>query len=541
MSGNKIAPPSILAEGTERAKGRDAMRMNIMAARTIAESVRSTLGPMGMDKMLVDTLGDVIVTNDGATILREMDVQHPVARMLIEVARTQEAFVGDGTTTAVVFAGELLKEAEKLMEMGVHPIIISKGYRLAARECMKILDEIAIKVGDDDRVLKSVALTTMTGKGAEDAKEILCDIIVKAVKSVATNNNGQRYVDLDYIKIEKREGGSVRDTEFINGVVLDKEKSHHSMPSKVVDGKIALVNMPLEFKAKSVEAKINVTDPEQLKAFVKEEKLVLKEMVKRIQDSGATVLLTEKNIDNLCVFLLAKEDILAVRRVRRADMERLAKATGASMVDNLEELRPEYLGYAGVVEEKTIGGKRMLFVKECKNPKAVSILIRGGSTHVVNEAERAIDDCLGSVPAVMTDSRVVVGGGAAEIELAKRLKGFAQSSTGVERLAVEAFANAMEVVPKSLAENAGLSPLDVIVEMRARNEREGSRMGLDVFSGTVHDLFERDVIEPLLVKKHAISAGSEVTLMILRIDDIIAAKKLELPTPADMAGMAKQG
>lgn len=541
MSGNRLGPPPILAEGTDRAKGRDAMRMNIMAARTIAESVRSTLGPMGMDKMLVDSLGDVIVTNDGATILREMDVQHPVARMLIEVAKTQESYVGDGTTTAVVFAGELLKEAEKLIEMGVHPIIISKGYRLAAEKCERILNEIAINTGEDDRILKGVAMTTMTGKGTEDAKEMISEIIVRAVRSVTTSNNGYRDVDIDYIKLEKREGGSVRDTEFINGIILDKEKAHHTMPVRAQKAKIALVGTPLEFKAKSVEAKINVTDPEQLKAFVKEEKLVLKDMVEKIRAAGVTVLFTEKNIDNLVVSLLAKEGILAVRRVRRGDMEKLARATGANMVDNLDELAPESLGFAGTVDEKTIGGKKMIFVKECRNPRAVSILVRGGSTHVVDEAERAIEDCLGSVPAVVTDGRVVVGGGAAEMEAANRLRIFAQSSNGVERLAIEAFVNALEIIPKSLAENAGLNPLDVIVEMRSRNEREGSRMGLDVFTGEIGDLFEKEVIEPLRVKKHAISSGSEVALMILRIDDIIAAKKLELPTPGDITGMARQG
>jgi thermosome len=515
--------------------------MNIMAARTIAETVRTTLGPMGMDKMLVDSMGDVMVTNDGATILREMEVQHPIARMMIEVARTQEASVGDGTTSVVVIAGELLKTAEGLIEMGVHPIIVAKGYRRAAKEAQKILDQSAMDFADDDQVLKAIALTTMTGKGAEQAKEHLSEIVVKAIRSIAQNDKGEMNIDVEYIKLEKREGASVEDTEFIKGLVLDKEKASISMPARVENAKIALIDAPLEFKGKAVDAKINITGPEQLQAFMSAQKVALREMVDKIKESGASVLFNQRLIDNLCIPLLAKEGIMAIRAIRRSDMEKLARATGGSVVTDLDELSSESLGYAGVVEEKSIDGHMMIFVRKCKQPRAVSILIRGGTRHIIDEVERSIEDCLGTVPAAMTDGKILVGGGSAEIELARKLRDFATTVQGLERLAVEAFANALEIIPKSLAENAGLSPLDVLVEMRSQNEKNGSRVGIDLFSGQVKDLYEEGIIEPLRVKKQAISSGSELALMILRIDDNIASKKLEMPTPGDMAALAAKG
>jgi thermosome len=510
--------------------------MNIMAASVVAEAVKSTFGPMGMDKMLVDSLGDVLVTNDGATIMREMDIQHPIAKMMIEVARTQEAVAGDGTTTAVMFAGELLKEAGRLLDMGIHPIVVVRGYRMALKECLKILDKIAIDMTDDENTLKAIARTTMIGKGVEQAREHLSDIVVKAIGSVTTFDNGKVNIDTDYIKLAKKDGAGIEETEFINGLILEKEKAHNSMPARVEKARVALINMPLELKGKEIEAQISISDPHQLRAFINEQKANLKEIVDRIKASGATVLFTEKGIDNFCLSLLAQEGILTVRRVGRSDLEKLSKATGARVVTNLEELSQADLGYAGVVEEKNISGTRMIYVRECREPKSVSILIRGGTSHIADEVERVIEDCLGAVPAAILERKILVGGGATEIELAKQLKVSAKSVVR-EQLVVEAYANALEIVPKALAENAGLHPIDVLVELRSKNTEEGYGVGLDVFSGKIKDMLREGIIEPLRVKKQAITSASEVAVMILRIDDIMAATKLRLPGPEEMAKM----
>lgn len=534
MTEKKMGPPPLLAEGAERTRGRDAMRMNILAARAVAETVRTTLGPMGMDKMLVDSLGDVLVTNDGATIMREMDVQHPVARMMIEVARAQEASVGDGTTTVVVLTGELLKEADGLIDLGIHPVVIARGYRMALETCLKILDEIAITTAGDLPTLKAVATTTMTGKGVEKAKSHLTDIVVNAVESVAFVRDGRRQVDVNFIKIEKKEGGAIENSELIRGVVLSKEKAHVAMPSKVVNARIALINSPVEYKGKSFDAKISVAEPSQLNAFLQERISVLKETVARIKAIGANVIFAEKGIDDYCVSLMAKNNILAIRRVRRSDMEVLAKATGASIINNVDELDEESLGYAGLVEEKNIDGTMMVFVQECSDPKAASILIRGGTKHIVDEVERVVEDCLGTLPVVISTEQVLTGGGAAEVYLASKLRVFAEGVEGIQRLGIEAFARALEVIPKTLAENAGCNPLEVLVEMRSQNGRTRSEVGFDPFSGTVKDLYQENVIEPFMVKKQAIISASELALMILRINDIIAANKLSLPLPEGM-------
>lgn len=540
MAGQQFTPPPILAEGAERTRGRSAQRMNILAARIVSETVRSTLGPLGMDKMLVDSLGDVVVTNDGATIMREMDIKHPIAKMMIEVARAQEASVGDGTTTAVVLAGELLKEAEALIDMGIHPVVIVRGYRMASEECQRILDRIAIDLPDDDQSLKAVALTTMIGKGVGLARGHLSDIVVKAVKSVASTVDGSVNIDTDYIKIEKKAGAGIEETEFINGLVLNKEKAHEAMPPKVENARIALVSSSLEFKGKEIEAQIRITDPHQLQSFIDEQKRVLREMAEKVKSSGATVLFTEKSIDNLCVYHLAHEGILTVRRVGRSDMEKLARATGANIVANLDELSEAALGHAGLVEEKNVSGTKMIYVRQCREPKAVTILIRGGTFHIIDEVERVIEDCLGTVPAAMMDHKILVGGGATEMELAKGLKIFAKSVTK-EQLAIEAFADALEIIPKSLAENAGLNQIDMLVEMRNRNDKEGYRIGLDVLSGKVKDMYAESIIEPLRVKKQAVSSASEVAAMVLRIDDVIAANPLKLPTPDEMASQMAKG
>lgn len=534
MTEKKMGPPPLLAEGAERTRGRDAMRMNILAARAVAETVRTTLGPMGMDKMLVDSLGDVLVTNDGATIMREMDVQHPVARMMIEVARAQEASVGDGTTTVVVLTGELLREADGLIDLGIHPVVITRGYRMALETCLKILDEIAITTAGDLPTLKAVATTTMTGKGVEKAKSHLTDIIVNAVESVAFVRDGRRQVDVNFIKIEKKEGGAIENSELIRGVVLSKEKAHVAMPSKVVNARIALINSPVEYKGKSFDAKISVAEPSQLNAFLQERISVLKETVARIKAIGANVIFAEKGIDDYCVSLMAKNNILAIRRVRRSDMEVLAKATGASIINNVDELDEESLGYAGLVEEKNIDGTMMVFVQECSDPKAASILIRGGTKHIVDEVERVVEDCLGTLPVVISTEQVLTGGGAAEVYLASKLRVFAEGVEGIQRLGIEAFARALEVIPKTLAENAGCNPLEVLVEMRSQNGKTSSKVGFDPFSGCVKDLYQESVIEPFLVKKQAIVSASELALMILRINDIIAANKLSLPLPEGM-------
>jgi thermosome len=508
--------------------------MNILAARVIAESVKTTLGPRGMDKMLVDSLGDVVVTNDGVTILKEMDVEHPAAKMMVEIAKTQDDEVGDGTTTAVVIGGELLKRAEELLDQDVHPTVVANGYRMAAEKAEEIIKDISIEVKKDDiKTLKKVAITAMTGKGAEKSKEYLADLVVKAVLAVAEEEDGKIMVDTDNIKLEKKEGGGIEDTELVQGIVIDKERVHPGMPRKIENAKIALLNTSIEIEKTEIDAEIRITDPNQLKAFIDEEERMLKDMVMKIKESGANVLICQKGIDDLAQHYLAKEGIFAVRRAKKSDMEKLARATGAKIVTNIEDLSPDDLGYAGVVEEIKIGDDEMTFVRDCKDPKAVTILIRGGTEHIVDEVERALEDCLGVVPAALEDESIVPGGGAAEVEIAKRLRDYAKTVGGREQLAIEAFADSLEVIPRALSENAGLDPIDMIVELRAKHEQEknGVRFGLDVIEGKVKDMFKDGVVEPARVKTQAISSASEVAVMILRIDDVIAASKLEKESP----------
>ena len=521
-------PILILKEGTQRTVGRDAQRMNIMAARVIAEAVRSTLGPRGMDKMLVDSLGDVVITNDGVTILKEMDVEHPAAKMVIEVAKTQENEVGDGTTTAVVIAGELLKKAEELLEADIHPTVIAKGYRLAAEKAMEILDSIAIEVNrDDDELLKKIAATAMTGKGAEVAINKLADIAVKAVKIVAEEVNGKIEVDTDNIKIEKRTGASVEDSELVEGIVIDKEVVHPGMPKLVKNAKILVLNAALEVKETETDAKIRITDPDMLQRFIEQEEKMIKEMVDKIVEAGANVVFCQKGIDDLAQYYLAKAGVLAVRRVKQSDIEKISKATGARIITDLRDIKPEDLGEAELVEEKKVGDEEMVFIRGCKNPKAVTILIRGGTEHVVDEIERSLTDAIKVIKAALEDGRVVAGGGAPEIELSLRIKEWAPSLGGREQLAAEAFASALEIIPRTLAENAGLDPIDILVELRKAHEQGNVYAGVDVFSGKIVDMKEQGVLEPLRVKKQAISSATEVAIMILRIDDVIAAKGLE--------------
>ena len=521
-------PVLILKEGTSRTVGKDAQRMNILAARIIAEAVKSTLGPKGMDKMLVDSLGDVVVTNDGVTILKEMEVEHPAAKMMVEIAKTQEDEVGDGTTTAVVIAGELLKRAEELLDQEIHPSIISKGYRVASEKAKEILEEIATSIDiEDEEVLKKIAMTAMTGKGAEKAKEYLAGLVVNAVRAIAEREDGKVIVDPDYIKIEKKQGGGIEDTELVRGVVVDKERVHPGMPRKVEDAKIALLNCALEIEKTETDAKIHITAPEQLKAFLEEEEKMLREMVDKIKASGANVVFCQKGIDDLAQHYLAKEGIFAVRRVKKSDMEKLARATGARIVTNVQDLTGGDLGNAGLVEELKIGDDEMVFVRDCKDPKAVTILVRGGTEHIVDEVERALEDAIGVVCAALENGKAVAGGGAPEIEVANKLRDYAKSVGGREQLAIEAFATSLEIIPRALAENAGLDPIDVLVDLRAKHEKDGVNFGIDVYDGKVKDMYAEGVIEPLKVKTQAIASASEVATMILRIDDVIAAGKLK--------------
>lgn len=521
-------PIFILPEGTNRSVGRDAQRNNILAGKVLAETVRTTLGPKGMDKMLVDGLGDIVVTNDGVTILKEMDIEHPAAKMLVEVAKTQEDEVGDGTTTAVIIAGELLKKSESLLDQDIHPTIIAMGYRQAAEKAQEILDDIAIDSVDEETLIK-VAMTAMTGKGTEAAREPLAKLIVDAVQKVAEDGA----VDTDNIKIEKKDGAVVEDSTLVEGVIVDKERVHPGMPSEVKDAKIALVNSPLEVKETEVDAEIRITDPAQMQAFIEQEEKMVKDMVDKVAESGANVLFAQKGIDDLAQHYLSKAGILAVRRVKKSDIEKLARATGANVVTNLEDLTAVDLGEAGIVEERKVSGEEMIFVEECSVAKSVTLFVRGSTKHIVDEIVRAIEDAIGVVAATVEDDKVVAGGGAPEIAMAKKLKDYADSISGREQLAVNAFAEALEIVPKTLAENAGLDSIDSLVDLRAAHENSAV-MGLDVFTGKVADMKEAGVIEPKRVKKQAIQSASEAAEMILRIDDVIASSG---KGDADMGGM----
>jgi thermosome len=521
-------PVLILKEGTQRTVGRDAQRLNIMAARVIAEAVRTTLGPKGMDKMLVDSLGDVVITNDGVTILKEMDVEHPAAKMIIEVAKTQEDEVGDGTTTAVVLAGELLKKAEDLLEQDIHPSIICRGYRLAAEKAIEVLNNIAIDVDiNDDETLKKIAATAITGKHAEYAIEHLSGIVVDAVRKVAELENGKYVVDEDNIKLEKRQGGGVENTELIDGIVIDKEVVHPGMPKRVKNAKIAVLKAALEVKETETDAEIRITDPEMLQKFIEQEEKMLKDMVDTLVNAGANVVFCQKGIDDLAQYYLAKAGVLAVRRVKQSDIEKIAKATGAKILTDLRDVKPEDLGEAELVEEKKVGDEEMVFIRGCKNPKAVTILIRGGTEHIVDEVERSMQDAIKVCKAALENGKVVAGGGAPEIEASLKIRDWAPTLGGREQLAAESFASALEIIPRSLAENAGLDPIDILVELKKAHEGDNAFAGVDVFEGKVSDMRDAGVLEPLRVKTQAINSATEVAIMILRIDDVIAAKALE--------------
>ena len=526
MAGKISSEP--LPEGAQRIIGRDAMRLNIAIGYAIAQIVKTTLGPKGMDKMLVSDLGDIIITNDGATILEEMNVEHPTAKLMVEIAKTQDKEVGDGTTTSVVIAGNLLKNAGQLLDKNIHPTTIIKGFELAEAKAQEELEKIGEDVTPDDtETLKRIAMVAMGSKGigSDKEKELIADIVVKAVKQVSEKRDGKYYVDLDLVKIEKKAGGEVADTRLVNGIVIDKEVVHAGMPKKIKNAKIALIDAALEVEKTETDAKINITAPEQLEAFLRQEEEMLKKMVEKIKKAGANVVFVQKGIDDVAQHYLAKAGILAVRRVKKSDMEKLSRATGARIASSLDDLSEKDLGEAEIVEERKVGGEAMVFVENCKDPKSVTIFVRGGTEHVVNEVERAIKDALGSVASTLEVGKYVAGGGSVEIELAKRLRDYAVEVGGREQLAVEAFADALESIPTTLAENAGMDAIDTLVELRSKHSKEnGIYFGVDVGNGKVSDMKELGVLEPLKVKRQAISSAVETARLVLRIDDIISAK-----------------
>ena len=513
----------ILRQGTTRTRGEEAQGNNIAAAQAVATSVRSTLGPKGMDKMLIDGMGDITITNDGATILQQMDIEHPAAKMMLEIAKTQDKEVGDGTTSAVILAGELLKSAEKLLAQKVHPTVIVDGYQQAQAKSLEILKAMAVPVKPDDlAMLKRVAETAVSGKGAEAYKDLLCGIVVAAVTKVADPDGT---VDIKHVNVQKKVGGAIGDTELIDGMVIDKERAHPAMPKEVKNAKVLLLNAALEYKKTEVSAKINISRPEQVQAFLDEDELMIHKMADTVIATGATVVFCQKGIDDLAQHFLAKAGILAVRRVKKSDMENLARATGAAIVNSLDSATPKDLGAAGLVEEKKISGGEMLFVSKCKNPRAVSLIIRGGSDHIIDDLERAIHDALMVVSVVVQDKKIVAGGGAPEIELSLQLHRHAATLDGRVQLAIEAFAKALEIIPRTLAENAGLDSIDMLVAIRSAHEAGKKTYGLDVFAGKPVDMLKAGVVEPLRVKTQAITSATEAAVMILRIDDVIASSR----------------
>jgi len=521
-------PIFILPEGTLRTLGKNAQMANIAAAKAVADTVRTTLGPKGMDKMLVDSLGDIVITNDGVTILEEMQIEHPAAKMIVEVAKTQNEEVGDGTTTAAVLTGELLKQAEKLLEQNIHPTVITKGYKLSKEKALEILHSISKTVTPKDaKMLNAIAITAMTGKSAERASEHLAKISVDAVLAVMDNGK----VNKADIKIEKKQGGSIEDTELIKGIIIDKDIVHPSMPKQAKNAKIALLDASLEIEKTETDAQIQITSPDQMQQFFEQEEKMLKKMVEKIIASGCQVLFCQRGIDEVAQHYLAKKGIIAARRVKKSDMEKLAKATGARVITSLEDISASDIGFAGSVEEKHIAGEDMIFVRECKEPKAVSILVRGGTEHVVEEIGRAVEDAVGGIASALEVGKVVAGGGSPEEAVSKGIRNFAQSFSGREQLAITAFADALEIIPKTLAENAGLDPIDMMVSLRVAHDEGKVTYGIDVFNGKIIDMWAAGVIEPLKIKTQAIKSAAEAAEMILRIDDVIAAGRLSGGSP----------
>ncbi len=534
-------PILILREGTSRSRGRDAQRSNIMAAKIVAEIIRSTIGPRGMDKMLVAGMGDIVITNDGATIMKEMDVQNPAAKMIVEIAKTQDSEVGDGTTTAVVLAGELLAGAETLLDKDVHPNAIIDGYRDAARKAQEILEKIAIPIKPDDEArLKQVAMTSLNTKGIFGSQNRFAELAVEAVMQVTEKSNGKVKADIDLVKVMKKHGKSLEESELVNGIIIDKEVSHSQMPKSVTGAKIALLNAKLEIEKTETDAKININKPEEMYQFIQEEEKLLRDMADQVAKTGANVLFTEKSVDDEVLSLLAKKGILTIKNISSSDMEKLAKATGGSVVGTTRDLSKEALGYAKTVEEVKIGDDKLVYVREAKNPKAVTIMIRGGSEHVVDEAERSLHDALSVVRNAVEDGKIVAGGGAPEIELSKRLREYAIKVGGREQLAVTAFAEALESIPVAIAQNAGINPIDILVDIKSKhNTPQNIWFGVNTKTGKAADMLKMDVVEPLRVKTQVIKSAVEAVTMILRVDDVFASKggSSSGPGPGGPGGM----
>ena len=524
-------PVLILKEGTSRSRGKEAQKNNITAALAVAETVKSTLGPRGMDKMVIDSMGDITITNDGATILDEIDVAHPAAKMMVEIAKTQDKMVGDGTTTVVVLSGELLKKADELLEQDIHPIVIIGGYQKAVKKAVEVLEKAAVPVDLGDReALKKVAMTSMRSKAVSSSRDFLAEVAVDAVNLVSEKRGDTMLADIDNIQIVKKEGKSILDTTLIKGIILDKEVVHAEMPKRVEKAKIALLNAALEVEKTEISAEIRIRDPSQVKAFLDKETAMLTGMVEKVAAAGANVLVCQKGIDDMAQHFLAKRGILAVRRAKESDMEKLSRATGGKVVTNINDLKASDLGHADLVEERKVGDDKMVFVEGCKHPKSVSLLIRAGLERMVDEAERAMKDALSVVADVVENNKVVAGGGSIEAEIAKELRKYATKVGGREQMAISAFAEAMEVIPRTLSDNAGLGTIDVLVNLRAAHEKpKGQFMGVEVFSGKIVDMMEEGVLEPLSVKEHAVKSATEVATMILRIDDVVAASKPKEP------------
>jgi archaeal chaperonin len=523
-------PVLVLKEGSNRSRGREAQHSNITAAKVVAESVRSALGPKGMDKMLVDSFGDVTITSDGRTILDQMDIQHPAAKMLVEVAKTQDNEAGDGTTSAVIIAGELLNKAEELIDKNIHPTIIIDGYKKAAEKALETLEKIAIPVDlKKHDYLKKAAVTSMASKVVADHKEYLADIAVKAMLEVAEKEGNTYKVDVEDVKVEKKTGESLRDTSLINGIVLDKEIAHSGMPKRVEKAKIALLDASLENEKTEYDAKLNIETPDQIEAFLNQEEAMLRGMVEKITAAGANVVICQKGIDDMVQHLLARKGIAAIRRAKKSDMEKLAKATGAKIVSKLDDIASKDLGYAALVEERRIGDDKMTFVEGCKHPKAVTLLIRGGTNRMTAEAERSIHDALCVIEDILEEPKVVAGGSAPEIEIARTLKMYAETLPGREQLAVKIYAEALEAVAITLTENAGLDPIDILSDLRSRHEKGQIWAGIEALEGKVQDMSKKGVFEPITVKKQIIKSATEAASLILKIDDVIAAGKMKAP------------
>ena len=525
------APVIILREGTKRDKGKDAQFNNIQAAMAISNAVKSSLGPRGMDKMLVDSVGDVVITNDGVTILKEMDVQHPAAKMLVEVAKTQDAEVGDGTTTSVILAGEFLKKARDLIDANVHPTIIAKGYRMANEKAQEVLKEKSMKVAlEDTETLKLIAQTAMISKQVNSCKEEFSDLVVDAVRTVVDKDKDGNYtVDLKNIQTVKKEGASMENSYIVKGLIIDKEPVQTSMPKFVKDAKIALIDAAFEVKKTEIDAKIQISDPNMLSQFVAEEENMLREMVAKVKASGANVVFCQKGIDDLAQHFLAKEGIYACRRVKKSDMERLGRSTGANIVNKISEITADDLGYAETVELKKVEDEDMTFITGVKEPKTVSVLVRGGTKHVADEVERSLVDAWSVVRVAIEDGMMVTGGGSTAMEIAMQLRDYAASVGGREQIAIEAYASAMESIPRTLAENAGLDPIDILIEMRKQHKGGNIYAGLNPYTGKVEDMKALNVIEPYRIGKQAINSATDAAVMILRIDDVIASKASPMP------------